>query len=195
LAGSIAALLYLWSTFALAERSDDLFAIINSLRMPHVLMETPAPPKPSPPRLAKFLENEIRLGLVEVRDSSNRSVVTLLGDGSFGSASAVVLDRYLPVIDRIAEALNAVPGKVVVTGHTDNTSIRTLQFPSNWELSQARADAVKQLLDAKLATPGRISAVGRGAEDPIAANDNPVNRAKNRRVEITLMLASDSQDK
>jgi type VI secretion system protein ImpK len=192
--GVIAAGIFLWFTFGLAERSDDLFATINAVRMPHVVFETVAPPKPTPPRLAKFLEPEVREGLVEVRDLPDRSVVTLLGDGLFGSASAVVLDRYIPVIARIGDAVNAVPGNVVVTGYTDNTSIRSLQFPSNWELSQARADAVKQLLDAKLGTPGRSKAVGRGADDPIAPNDTPANRAKNRRVEITLMLSAQNRD-
>jgi type VI secretion system protein ImpK len=84
---------------------------------------------------------------------------------------------------------------VIVSGYTDNTSIRSLQFPSNFELSQARADSVKRLLDAKLTAPGRTKAMGRGAEDPIAANDTPANRAKNRRVEITLMLAADNRDR
>jgi type VI secretion system protein ImpK len=118
-----------------------------------------------------------------------------VGDGLFGSASAVVLDRYIPVIARIGDAMNSVPGNVVVSGYTDNTSIRSLLFPSNFELSQARADSVKRLLDAKLTAPGRTKAMGRGAEDPIAPNDTPVNRAKNRRVEITLMLAADNRDR
>jgi len=192
--GVIAAVIYLWATFGLADLSDDLFASINSLRMPHVVMETVAPPKPTPPRLAKFLEAEIRQGLVVVRDGPDRSVVTLLGDGLFGSASSVVLDRYIPVIARIGDAMNSVPGNIVVTGYTDNTSIRSLQFPSNWELSQARADSVKQLLDAKLTVPARTKAMGRGADDPIAPNDTPINRAKNLRVEITLMVAADSRN-
>lgn len=193
LVGVIAAGIYLWATFGLADLSDDLFASINTLRMPHVVVETIAPPKPTPPRLAKFLEQEIREGLVQVRDLPDRSVVTLLGDGLFGSASSVVLDRYIPVIARIGDAMNSVPGNIVITGYTDNTSIRSLQFPSNWELSQARADSVKQLLDNKLGTSGRTKAMGRGAEDPIAPNDTPANRSKNRRVEITLMLAAENQ--
>lgn len=194
-AGLIAALYYVWASFGLAQGSDDLFGAINSLRMPHVVLETPAPVKAAPPRLAKFLDSEIRAGLVVVRDGADRSVVTLLGDGLFDKASAAVLERYVPVLSRISDALNAVPGSVVVTGYTDNTSIRTLQFPSNWHLSQARADAVKQMIDAKLAAPARTKAVGRGAEDPIAANDTPVNRAKNRRVEITLLIAADNRDR
>ncbi|MDR3482364.1 MAG: DotU family type VI secretion system protein [Burkholderiaceae bacterium] len=194
--GVVAALIYLWATFGLADLSDDLFASINKLRMPHVVLEAPPPPpRPTPPRLAKFLEEEIRQGLVQVRDGPDRSVVTLVGDGLFGSASAVVLDRYIPVIARIGDAMNSVPGNVVVSGYTDNTSIRSLLFPSNFELSQARADSVKRLLDAKLTAPGRTKAMGRGAEDPIAPNDTPVNRAKNRRVEITLMLAADNRDR
>jgi len=193
-AGVIAMFIYLGFTFALARLSDDLFAAINNLRMPHVQIEAPAPVKPAPQRLAKFLENEIREGLVAVHDEADRSVVTLRGDGLFEPASSTVMDRYVTVISRIADALNAVQGNVLVTGYTDNTSIRSLQYPSNWHLSQARADSVKQMLESRLTVPARVRAVGRGAEDPIAPNDTPLNRAKNRRVEITLMVAADNQN-
>ena len=191
--GLICTFAYLWFTFGLAQLSDDLFAAINGLRMPHLVIEAVAPPKPVPQRLAKFLENEIRDGLVSVRDESDRSVVTLLGDGLFESASATVMDRYVPVISRIADALNVVSGSVQVMGYTDNISIRSLQFPSNWHLSQARADSVKRMLVSKLSSDARVTAIGRGSEDPIATNDTPSNRAKNRRVEITLMIAADNQ--
>ena len=197
IAGLIGALIYLWLTFGLASLSDDLFAVINGLRMPHVVVEQPVPPpvaKPVPQRLAKFLEPEIREGLVSVRDEADRSVVILHGDGLFDPASTTVKDRYAGVIGRIANALNGVQGNVLVTGYTDNVSIRTLQFPSNWHLSQARADSVKRMLETQLTNPARVKANGRGAEDPIAGNDTPAGRAKNRRVEITLMVAPENRD-
>jgi type VI secretion system protein ImpK len=197
IAGLLAVLIYFWFTFGLAGLSDDLYAAINGLRMPHVVIDAPAPMaarQPVPARLAKFLEPEIREGLVSVRDEADRSVVILRGDGLFDPGSTTVLSRYVSVITRISDALNAVPGNVIVTGYTDNISIKTLQFPSNWHLSQARADAVKQMLESRLATPGRVKANGRGAEDPMAPNDTPANRAKNRRVEITLMVAADKPD-
>lgn len=195
MAGIICTFIYIWVAFGLAKSSDDLFAAINSLRVPHVVIEAADPPKPAPPRLTKFLENEIREGLVSVRDEADRSIVTLLGDGLFESASATLRDRYIPVISRISDAINMVPGNVQVAGYTDNISIRTLQFPSNWHLSQARADSVKTMLVSRLSSGSRVTAIGRGAEDPIAANDTPSNRAKNRRVEITIMLAADTRDR
>lgn len=194
IAGAIALAIYLFLSFKLEFLSDELFAAINNLRLPHVVIESQKPiPVASPKRLAKFLEPEIREGLVTVRDEADRSVVTLRGDGLFEPASTTVMDRYAPVLARIADALKAVPGAVIVTGYTDSTAIHTLKFPSNWHLSQARADSVKTMLDARLNVPLRVKATGRGADDPIASNDTAPNRARNRRVEITLMVAAESQ--
>jgi type VI secretion system protein ImpK len=82
---------------------------------------------------------------------------------------------------------------VLVTGYTDNQPIRTVRFPSNWHLSQERADVVKSMLDARLtgkyASPNRVRAEGRAESEPVAPNDTPENRARNRRVEVTLLVA------
>lgn len=192
-AGAIGLGIYLFLSFKLEHLSDNLSAAINSLRLPRVVISAnstaeTADKKAIPKRLARFLEPEIREGLVTVRDEVDRSVVTLRGDGLFEPASVTVMDRYVPVLTRIAAALKEVEGPVIVTGFTDSTAIHTLKFPSNWHLSQARADSVKTMLDARLGTLVRVKASGRGADDPIAANDTPSNRAKNRRVEITLMV-------
>ena len=105
-----------------------------------------APPEPLPapkPRLATFLEREIKDGLVGLREDNRSSVITIRGDGLFGSGSATVADQYVPLLQRIARALAAVPGRVVVLGHTDNQPInRAGRFPSNWDLSRERAKAV-----------------------------------------------------
>ena len=106
-------------------------------------------------------------------------------DGLFkpGEATIGADDQWL--LGRIADALKRVPGQVDVIGHSDNIPIRTLRFPSNWELSRARAESVARLLAAGIG-PGRIRADGRGDAEPVTANDTPQGRAKNRRVEITL---------
>lgn len=196
IAGAIALSIYLLFSLKLAHLSDDLFAAINNMRLPHVIIENQpqANIKPFiPQRLNRFLEQEIREGLVTVRDETDRSLIILRGDGLFEPASTIILDRYTPVVARIADALRAVPGSVIVTGYTDSTAIHTLRFPSNWHLSQARAESIKSLLDSKLSAPERIKATGRGAEDPITPNDTAPNRAKNRRVEITLMVSATPQ--
>jgi type VI secretion system protein ImpK len=195
---AIAALLavgiYLWFSFHLAALSDPLFASISNLRLPRISVVAPAMTDAPPVRFGRFLEPEIREGLVLVRDLSDRSVVVLRGDGLFDSGSSQIRDRYLPVLGRIAEALNSVPGRVLVTGYTDNIPIRTARFPSNWNLSQERAESVKSALDARLSERDRVRAEGRGEADPVAPNDNTVNRARNRRVEITLLTAMGRRD-
>jgi type VI secretion system protein ImpK len=179
--------IYLVFSFRLSVLSDDLRASIGNLRMPRLTIV--AKPAPSP-RFAKFLEPEIKEGLVAVRDEADRSVVTLRGDGLFESGSTTVRDRYIPVIARITAALASVDGPVLISGYTDNIPIRTVRFPSNWQLSEGRAQSVKELIEPKLA--GRkIVAEGRAESDPVAPNDSSENRAKNRRVEITLLLSPD----
>jgi type VI secretion system protein ImpK len=89
---------------------------------------------------------------------------------------------------RIADALERVPGQVRVTGHTDSQPIRSVRFPSNWHLSQERARSVAQLLGRRISAPARLTAEGRADSEPIAPNDTPANRGRNRRVEILLLV-------
>ena len=171
----------------LAARSDPVFGQIQSLRLtpPVAAVAQPAPQ----PRLAVFLEPDIRAGLVAVRDEVDRSVVTVRGDGLFAPASATLVAERESLMRRIGEAMARVGGNVLVSGYTDNTPIRTLRFPSNWHLSEARAQAVKGLLVAAGLPRERVHAEGRADGDPVAPNDSPANRALNRRVEITLQTA------
>ncbi|MDE2397062.1 MAG: DotU family type VI secretion system protein [Burkholderiales bacterium] len=150
----------------------------------------PAVPAPAPPpRLAQLLKTDIGAGSVQVRDLADSSIVTLHGDSLFDPGSAQVAARAVPLFQRIAAALNQVPGKVLISGHTDNVPIRTLRFPSNWHLSKARAEAVRDLLAATV-KPDRLTAEGRADTEPVADNATPEGRAKNRRVEITLSVAA-----
>jgi type VI secretion system protein ImpK len=183
---ALATLIYLLFTFWLAALSDGVFNSVSALRMPRIVVAQNKPATALAP-FGKFLEREIKEGLVTVRDEPDRSIVILRGDGLFESGNNVIKDAYLPVLARIASALNSVEGKVLVAGFTDDVPIRTLRFPSNWDLSRARAEGVKANL-AQTTTLGRITAEGRGEADPLAPNDSSANRARNRRVEITLLL-------
>ena len=84
---------------------------------------------------------------------------------------------------RIGKALNDVPGPVLIAGHTDNQPIRSLRFPSNWHLSKDRAASAKAVL-AGFVKPDRLTAEGRADTEPVADNNSPEGRARNRRVEI-----------
>jgi type VI secretion system protein ImpK len=172
--------------YTLGDLSDKAYAQIGAIR---VTAPAPvaAPPAPTP-RLATFLAKEVAAGLVDVRDERNKSVVTIRGDGLFEPGSTVVSQRFVPLIEQIAVALNGVPGKVQVTGHTDNQPIRTARFPSNWHLSEERARMVLRMLGQTVPTD-RIAAEGRADAEPIADNASAEGRSRNRRIEITLFVS------
>lgn len=173
--------------FAIAEHTDATFSALQSIDAPKAAVAVPPPPPaPAPaPRLATFLKPEIDAGQVEVRDLADRSIVIIHGDGFFEPGSADIASRVKPLLDRIADALGKVPGQLLITGHTDNQPIRSLRYPSNWDLSKARADAVKAML-AQTVPLARMRSEGRADSEPVAPNDTPQGRSRNRRVELTL---------
>jgi chemotaxis protein MotB len=92
------------------------------------------------------------------------------------------------VLESLADMIQKMPYPIRVEGHTDNVPIHTSRFPSNWELSTARAvNVVKYFADTGQIDPQRLSAVGYGESKPLVANDSAQQRAKNRRVEIVLI--------
>jgi type VI secretion system protein ImpK len=186
LAALVLVAVHLGFSYSLGERSDPVYSQIQSLRLapPVQVVAQPA----QKPRLAQFLEADIKAGLVAVRDEVDRSVVTVRGDGLFEAGSATLVPQREVLMKRIAEALSNVPGSVLVTGHTDNQAIRSARFPSNFHLSEERARSVAQLLAANKVDAERLSTAGRADSEPVAGNDTPANRAKNRRVEITLRI-------
>ena len=192
-AASAAVLLVVLQLFLghrLGNASDPVFASLLSMKTAQPLPSLPpaALPAPGPLRLAGFLAPEIAQGLLNVADSADRSVVTLRGDGVFASGSGEVSSAYLGLVKRIGAALQTVPGKVIVIGHTDDTRPGlSARFPSNYELSKARASAVRDLLLASAGPAARYSVEGRGDASPLVANDSPANRARNRRVEIIVL--------
>ena len=196
LAGSAAGALlllvgaYMAFALSLAGRSDPVFGQIQGLRLTPPVVAAPLPA--ARPRLAQFLQSDIKASLVAVRDEVDRSVVTLRGDGSFAPGSATLLAEREALMGRIADALAQVSGSVLVTGHTDNQAIaRSARFPSNWHLSEERARTVRELLVARRVAAERIRAEGRADAEPLVPNDTPGNRALNRRVEITLVVGRD----
>jgi type VI secretion system protein ImpK len=177
---------YATFSYLLNSASDPVFAKIRAIQVATAAPKPPPAPAPKP-RLAPFLAQEIAQGLVAVRDEGTRSVVVIRGDELFPPGSASILPAYEPLVLRIADALNAVPGQVLVSGHTDAQPIRTARFPSNWHLSEERARSVAQLLAERVKPPERLRAEGRAETEPVAGNDTPAERARNRRVEITLI--------
>jgi len=174
----------------LAADAEPVFRNIHALgEIPVQTIDRPVvqPKVVERPRLAGFLAEDIKAGKVAVEDKVDRSVVTIRGDELFASASSSIVDDYQPLMLRIADAIRKVKGQVRITGHSDNRPIATLRFPSNWALSQTRAEQVLQILAAKTGQPERFSAEGRSDTEPLASNATAEGRAKNRRVEITVL--------
>ncbi|RZI84082.1 MAG: DotU family type VI secretion system protein [Rubrivivax sp.] len=176
-------------------QSDPVFTALQGLDVKAPAVTAPAPPPvvAQAPRLAGFLKPEIEAGLVAVSDLADRSVVTIKGDGFFEPGSADIADRVKPLLLRIADGLNGVPGQVLITGHTDNQPIRSVRYPSNWHLSQERANSVKAMLASNQVKPERMRAEGRADAEPVEDNGTPAGRAKNRRVVVTLFVQPAAQ--
>jgi type VI secretion system protein ImpK len=155
----------------------------------------PAPPSrlvlapPPQPRLPQLLAKEIEAKLVQVRENQLESVVTLLNEITFDSGNATPSRGASSLIERVAAELDKLEGRIVVTGHTDNVPSRTLQFPTNDELSRARARTVANIVMSRVRDTSRVAFEGRGDREPLVSNLTSEGRATNRRVEITLRVS------
>ncbi len=115
-------------------------------------------------------------------------VIHVMESALFASGQADLGAPARETLDRIAQEIRDLPNQIRVEGHTDDRPITTSRFPSNWELSSARATAVvRYFIDAHALTPDRVSALGYGEFRPLLPNDTPENRAKNRRVDIVIL--------
>jgi type VI secretion system protein ImpK len=202
----IVAALFVWFSMGLNAASDEVYARLQAAAPAHMptitrapIVEpqqapTPPPPPPEPTvldRLRKFLQPEIEQGLVEVTGTVGQPLVRITGRGMFASGSATVEPGFKPLLDRIGLALKEERGTVRVIGYTDDQPIRTIAFPSNFQLSAARALAAGQIMAANIGDASRLSAEGRADADPIASNSTPEGRERNRRIEVVLNRQGD----
>ncbi|MFC3174559.1 type IVB secretion system protein IcmH/DotU [Novosphingobium bradum] len=148
----------------------------------------PPPPQSATPLFEQFrqiLKPDIDSGRLEVVREGNEIVVRLHNQGLFGSAQAEPASEWSDTFGRLAQAANLTKGPIRVEGHTDDQAIRSLAFPSNQELSEARAQSVAGAIEsAGLADKGRVSTAGLGSTRPIGDNATDDGRRANRRVEL-----------
>jgi chemotaxis protein MotB len=144
--------------------------------------------------LSKSLVEEIETGDIRVSQRDNLLVVDVADTVLFGVGEAELSERGQQVLERLASSLIALPDQAVfqVGGHTDNQAIKSdevkAKFPTNWELSAARATNVVRYLEESAKVPGkRLVAAGFSAYRPVASNSTAKGRAKNRRIEIALL--------
>ena len=150
----------------------------------------PTPP-PRGPTLKQLLAPEERAGTMSVEEQGGRTLVTLQATSLFASGSAEVNTTYSDALQRLARALNQVPGRVLVVGHTDDQRLRSLRYRDNFELSRERAVSVARLLQQTLDNRSSVSWTGVGSSEPrYRPESDPGNQARNRRVEIVHVSGS-----
>ena len=116
-------------------------------------------------------------------------VIRVMDQAAFDPGSADLKPRMFAILDLLASQVSVMDNHVRVEGHTDNRPISTIQFPSNWELSTARATrVVRYLVEEQQLDPRRISALGYGPYRPVADNADPAGRARNRRVDLIVLV-------
>lgn len=142
-------------------------------------------------QIEKAMAALIQKDLITVRRNALWVEVEIRNNVLFASGSAGLEPEAIPVLERIAQILQQFPNAIQVEGFTDNVPISTVAFPSNWELSAARAASVVHLFTKLGIRPNRMAAIGYGEHRPGADNATPEGRQKNRRVVLVVLASPD----
>lgn len=181
---------YMYLNYQINEYSTDVHRQLNSLvswQQDSTSQPASAKAHRDAIRLQQLLQTEMRRELLQVIELPDRVRIRVGLDQLFSTGSTGINEGFMPVAIKIARALEATEGRILVSGYTDNVPIFTSKYPSNWHLSLARANAMADALAAGADLRGRLWPEGHGDANPIAANDSAANRALNRRVEIDLL--------
>lgn len=142
--------------------------------------------------ILKVLEPLVKEGQVRVTQSARGVMIEINASVLFAPGQAALERESIRVLKAVAQVLAEVGNAVQVEGHTDNVPIGTLAYPSNWELSTARASSVVRLFIENGVASSRLTALGYAENRPVEANDTPEGRTRNRRV--TVMIQPDAQE-
>ena len=139
-------------------------------------------------KIQKALQREIAEGAIEVENLGQQIVIRIKEKGAFPASSAFLQPKFRPLVRQIAELVKDIPGKIRITGHTDNQPIDSELYRSLWDLSAQRAVSVAQEMESvKGFNHDRLQVRGLADTAPLVPNDTPEHRAENRRVEISIM--------
>jgi chemotaxis protein MotB len=137
--------------------------------------------------LTAQLAQEIKAGKVEVNLEPRGLVVSLKQTAFFPSGTDAIDPSTYSILEKVAEALNAVSNPLRIEGHTDSVPIHTERFHSNWELSAARSIAMMEVMATRFKVDRqRVAIVGFADTAPQTSNDTEEGRARNRRVDIVI---------
>jgi len=144
-------------------------------------------------KLNSVLAPLVNSGKVRVTRNARGITIEINASVLFGEGDAGLTGNARETLATVAGLLKDDPHAIEVEGHTDTTPIANAAFPSNWELSAVRATTVVRLFIENGVLERRLAAVGRGANQPIASNDDPVGRARNRRVAVTILAGTGTE--
>lgn len=150
---------------------------------------------PGPEEILEDIDRSLQASLgeeskemIELNTDSVGVRVSLAANSFFDSGNAYIRRESLKALDLIAKVLRKNTRPVLIEGHTDSMPISTEQFPSNWELSSARASTiVRYFVERHMISPKRMAAIGYADQRPIVPNDTEQHRARNRRIDILIV--------
>lgn len=137
-------------------------------------------------RLRSDLADSAQRGEVEIKYDGRRIEVSIKSQVLFASGSAVIAAASMPVLAKVADVVRESDTPVQIEGHTDNVPIVSALYPSNWELSAARAVSVLRLFEEQRVNPSRMAAVGYAEHQPVSDNLSEEGRSRNRRVMVII---------
>lgn len=139
-------------------------------------------------KLNEIIEKNSLTEVIKIREEDRGIVLQVDESILFDPGKAEIKEGSIDILNTISKIIEETDNDIVAEGHTDNVPINTAKYKSNWELSTARAmNIVKYFIENKNISPTRLSVKGYGEYNPIAPNDTPENRTKNRRVDILVV--------
>lgn len=187
--GLMLMLVFLGFLYAVSQSSNPLMSQLYKIKddldvRTNIVVSKAVPVRNVIDDIRAFLAPEIQQHKVTVDQINGKTVIRIIAKSFFSSGSDQVQVNYYPLLEKIAQALISITDPISVVGHTDNVPIFTARFPSNWDLSSARAKAVAAILSRHGQFSYPIASEGRADTQSLFPNDSPEHRAMNRRIEI-----------
>ncbi len=172
-------------TLMTQERRDELVGMLNEVTSAKQVQDVKK--KEELENAARDIAAQFKKDETFIESSEEEVTVGLSSSVTFDSGEAMLTEKALAPLEKVAGILVKMPNVIRVEGHTDDVPIRGGRFPSNWHLSAARAQSVVRLLMERGVDPKRLQVVGFGEVKPRQPNDTEAGRAANRRIEIKLL--------
>lgn len=184
----IAGLFYSGLNWRLGKQAEPVLRALYQAPLPEVTLSRGATPQ-SLLNLRQRLSDVLAAGQLEVSDGPFGSKIILPADKLFAPGATALNSSGRALLTRVAAAVQDIKGTLLVSAYTDNRVVPSSRLPSSYEFSLARAKAIAALLNQQLSAGQQAKAEGRGDSEPLLPNDSEENRARNRRIEITLFAS------